>query len=252
MSKYHLAVFAAALTLSACGSGENPATETGARDSAASQTGSISQPDVAAALAAAGEPFEVLAETAFTATPAELDKSIVAAEEAVRTLQTIVPSALSSSLETRLHAIRQAHKSDERVELSLASIEGFRDIVSAVPGSPALPIDVSLLDYAGFRYDAEAQAEPPRWDDMAATSTFARERWATLSGMEPLSKLRTRFEIGLTAMDNAVTARSVAQARAAAKAELDMVDELEAAFPKSKESRHLASRLAWFLPIQTA
>jgi hypothetical protein len=35
-------------------------------------------------------------------------------------------------------------------------------------------------------------------------------------------------------MDDAVTARSVTQARAAAKAELDMVDELEAAFPKSK------------------
>jgi len=35
-------------------------------------------------------------------------------------------------------------------------------------------------------------------------------------------------------MDAAVSARNVTQARAAAKAELAMVDELEVAFPKSK------------------
>lgn len=234
MNKSHLAIFATALTLSACGSNKAADNTANAPGSTSSQAAAMLQPDMATSLAAAGEPFEVLAETAFTATPAELDKSILAAEGAARTLKTIVPSALSTRLDTRLIAIRQARKSDQRVDLSLASIEGFRDIVSAVPGTPAVPIDVSLLDYAGFRYDADAQAKPPRWDDMAAATTYARERWATLSGLAPLAKLRTRFDNGLTAMDTAVKARNVTQARAAAKAELAMVDELETAFAKPK------------------
>ena len=234
MIKSRLAIFATALTLSACGSNNNAGSKADVPDSTASQATAMNQSETATALSAAGEPFEVLAETAFTATPAELDKSILAADGAASMLKTIVPAALSASLQTRLTAIRQARKSDQRVDLSLASIEGFRDIVSAVPGSPAVPINVSLLDYAGFRYDADAQAKPPRWDDMAAATTFARERWATLSGLAPLSKLRTRFGDGLTAMDAAVRAHNVTQARAAAKAELAMVDELEAAFPKPK------------------
>ena len=234
MIKSRLAIFATALTLSACGSNNNAGSKADVPDSTASQATAMNQSETATALSAAGEPFEVLAETAFTATPAELDKSILAADGAANMLKTIVPATLSASLQTRLTAIRQARKSDQRVDLSLASIEGFRDIVSAVPGSPAVPINVSLLDYAGFRYDADAQAKPPRWDDMAAATTFARERWATLSGLAPLSKLRTRFGDGLTAMDAAVRAHNVTQARAAAKAELAMVDELEAAFPKPK------------------
>ena len=234
MIKSHLTIFAAALTLSACGSNNNAGGKADVPDSTASQAVAINRSEIAAALTSAGEPFEVLAETAFTATPAELDKSILAAEGAATTLKTIVPGTLSASLQTRLAAIRQARKANQRVDLSLASIEGFRDIVSAVPGTPVVPIDVSLLDYAGFRYDADAQAKPPRWEDMAAATTFARERWATLSGLAPLSKLQARFDHGLAAMEAAVRARNVAQARTAAKAELAMVDELEAAFPKPK------------------
>jgi hypothetical protein len=234
MIKSRLAIFATALTLSACGSNNTAGSNADAPGSTASQAVAINQSEMAASLTAAGEPFEVLAETAFTATAAELDKSILAADGAANMLKTIVPATLSASLQTRLTAIRQARKADQRVDLSLASIEGFRDIVSAVPGTPAVPIDVSLLDYAGFRYDADAQAKTPRWDDMAAATSFARERWATLSGLAPLAKLRTRFETGLNAMDAAVRARNVTQARAAAKAELAMVDELEVAFPKSK------------------
>lgn len=234
MIKSRSAIFATALTLSACGSNTNADKTANVPGSTASQTAALGQSEMATSLGAAGEPFEVLAETAFTATPAELEKSILAAEGAANMLKTIAPAGLSASLETRLAAIRQARKADQRVELSLASIEGFRDIVSAVPGSPVVPIDVSLLDYAGFRFDADAQAKTPRWDDMAAATTFARERWATLSGLPPLSKLRTRFDIALSAMDAAVKARNVTRARAAAKVELALVDELEAAFPKPK------------------
>ena len=229
-----IAILATALTLSACGSNIPTVSKTEGANAMANQARAGNQSELATSLAAAGEPFEVLAETAFAATPAELDKSIIAAEGAVSMLKSIAPAALSASLQTRLAAIRQARKSGQMADLSLAAIEGFRDIVSAVPGTPVVPIDVSLLDYAGFRFDADAQANPPRWDDMALATRFARERWAQLSGLTPVSKLRARFDNGLTAMEAAVRARNVTQARAAAKAELAMVDELEVAFPHPK------------------
>jgi hypothetical protein len=234
MIKPGLAIFATALMLSACGGKNDTGGKADMPESAPSQAMASNQAKVAAALSAAGEPFETLTETAFTATPADLDTSILAAEAAAGTLKPMVPAALSASLQKHLAAVRQARKSDQRVDLALASIEGFRSIVSAVPGTPAVPIDVSLLDYAGFRYDADAQAKPPRWDDMAAATTYARERWANISGLAPLAKLRTRFDDGLTEMEAAVKAHNVTRARAAAKAELDMVDELETAFQAPK------------------
>lgn len=85
------------------------------------------------------------------------------------------------------------------------------------------PLTSVLLDSAGFRFDADAQAKPPRWEDMARATTFARERWAALSNSAALSKFKVRFDNGLSAMEAAVRYRNVVQARAAAKAELAMV-----------------------------
>tara|TARA_R110000868_G_scaffold224721_4_gene476863 strand:+ start:1047 stop:1535 length:489 start_codon:yes stop_codon:yes gene_type:complete len=121
---------------------------------------------ITAQLLAAAEPFESLTETAFSATPATRWKAIDAAEKAAKGIADIVPHTISIKLADHLMAVRSANAAEKPSDVALASIEGFRTLVSAVPGSPAIPVDVSLLDYAGFRYDADAQA--------ASTSASAR------------------------------------------------------------------------------
>ncbi len=194
-------------------------------------------PAVTAQLLAAAEPFESLTETAFSATPPARSKAIDAAENAAKGIAGIVPHAISVKLADELTSIRRANAADRPADVALASMECFRTLVSAVPGTPAIPVDVSLLDYAGFRYDADAQAAPVRWADMARAMIFARERWSNIRMRPAAAGLVTRFETVLTDMEKAVSAQNVPHARASAKAELDMVDELESVFQHVDSSK---------------
>ena len=187
-------------------------------------------PTTTKALLAAAEPFEALTETAFSAGKTERSKAIEAAGDAVSSVQGQVPQRVMAELNRNMAAIGAADVADHPADIALASIENYRTLVSAVPGSPVVPIDVSLLDYAGFRFDADAQANPARWDDMGHALAFARQHWSSVATRPAVANVAPRFEASLVTMDQAVRDRNVAQARAAVKTELDLVDVLEAAF----------------------
>lgn len=182
------------------------------------------------ALLTAAEPFEALTETAFTASKSQRSKAIEADADAVRSVQGIVPQSVLIVLKRNMAAISAADVADHPADIALASIENYRALVSAVPGNPAVPVDVSLLDYSGFRFDADAQATPVRWDDMSRTVAFARQRWSSVRQHGAAAKIAPRFQAALNAMEQAAREKNAAHARLAAKVELDLVDKLEAAF----------------------
>ena len=76
-----------------------------------------------------------------------------------------------------------------RRSLPPASIEGYRVLVSAVTDNAKIPTEVSLLDYAGFRYDANPKARPIRWDDMATAVSFARKTWDALPSVDAVERV---------------------------------------------------------------
>lgn len=59
---------------------------------------------------------------------------------------------------------------------------------------------------------------------------LAEQQWAEIKLRKEIDILADGFEASLSEMGLAARSRDVARARAAAKVELDMVDELEAAF----------------------
>ena len=244
-----ISTLACALALAACGSSaKNGATVvTAAADHAGAMPGSgnrprheASAPGIAATskiLLAAAEPFEALTETAFSAGKAERAKAIKLASEAVRDIQSVVPQYVASKLNRNMAAIVAADLADHPADIALASIENYRALVSAVPGTPVVPVDVSLLDYAGFRFDADAQATPARWDDMARELNFAHQRWLSIASNVAVAKVAPRFKAALNAMDKAVQEKNAPRARAAAKVELDLVDALEAEFERAGRTK---------------
>lgn len=183
-------------------------------------------------LLAAAEPFEALTETAFSADKAERAKAIELASNALGGIQSVVPQYVARKLDRNMAAIVAAELANHPADIALASIENYRALVSAVPGTPVVPVDVNLLDYAGFRFEADAQATPTRWDDMARGLNFARQRWSGIVSNVAVIKVAPRFEAALNAMDKAVQEKNLPRARAAAKRELDLVDVLEAAFKR--------------------
>jgi hypothetical protein len=183
----------------------------------------------ASRLIAAAEPFEALTEQAFSAQPKKLDWNIAAAEKAVEQARSGLSSDVASELNEQLVEIRSARKLNDRSRLALASVEGYRLLVTAAPETK-VPTAVSLLDYAGFRYDADLKSRPIRWSDMRAAIEFANRQWESISDRITDPALKSKFSATLQQMETAIARKAAAEAKSGVKTELDLVDKLERYF----------------------
>ena len=178
----------------------------------------------------AAEPFEKLTEISFSAALPKIDQTIGEAETTAQGIRGLLSNEAARQLDAQMSAIKSTRQKQDRAGLALSSIEAYRVLVSAVTDKAKVPTEVSLLDYAGFRYDADLKANPIRWDDMAQAVSFARKNWVTLSSRVNSSTLATDFEKAINDMDKAVANKSKQIATSSVKKELDLVDQLEKFF----------------------
>jgi len=181
-------------------------------------------------LLAAAEPFENLTEMAFTSTWAKIDHTMGKAEIAAAGARQSLAQDEVGKLDTHLAAMKSARQKHDRADLALSSIEVYRVLVSSVTDSAKIPTQVSLLDYSGFRYDADLKSSPIRWDDMAKTMDFAHQQWAVIAPRLKGVAVAKRFEKAVDGMDRAVRLKNQSLAASSAKSESDLVDELEKYF----------------------
>jgi hypothetical protein len=215
----------AALSLSACNQ-QNAAAP--AATPPASAAADVGQPD----LLAAAEPFEALTETAFTSRPPVLDQSIATALAAAMRIRPLLSADARKELETRVQAIGAARLNDNRPEIALESVEIYRLLVENAPPHQ-IPAEVNLLDYAGFRYDADLKARPPHWDDMTRAGDYAQIKWDAIQGRVTDTTLHDGVSKAIADMAEAAKRKDPALASDAVRRELDSVDLLEAFFGKA-------------------
>lgn len=225
------ATIVVALALSACG---QPATKNKDTSSTVSSSDPVAAgaatPAGDTAILAAAESFEQLTETSFSATPSVLDGTIAEVQSAAAGLKGVLSQDADSRLNALLADIATARKADKRADLAIAAVEGYRVLVSAVSTNAKTPTAVNLLDYAGFRYDADLKAKPSRWDDMARAVAFGRDQWALIAPRVTDAGLNGQMEKALADMAGAAAGRDATAAAAAAQRELALVDDLEKFF----------------------
>jgi hypothetical protein len=178
---------------------------------------------------AAAEPFENLTEQAFSTTSAKLQTLVTKAEKAALNVRATLAGDQQNALDQQLSAVKEAQKAGNRSELALAAVEGYRILVSLAQGTK-VPIAVSLLDYAGFRYNADLKSSPVRWADMQSAVEFAQEQWNSISGQVSQPSLQQGFISALVQMGEAVKRQSARAAARSVKNEQDLVDKLETYF----------------------
>lgn len=181
-------------------------------------------------LLAAAEPFEALTETAFADPPSKLDQTIAKGRKAAADIRSLLTPAATAKIDGLLANIDRHRGAGQRADLALSSIEVYRALMDSLPPGARVPVDVSLLDYAGFRYQADLKSSPARWDDMKQATSYARTRWAQLAPKIADKAVSGPFETALQGMEKAVATRDSKAAQSAVTAELDQVDKLEAYF----------------------
>lgn len=179
-------------------------------------------------LMAAAEPFEVLTEQAFDAPMTELAKTRADAQAKAELAKPALHDSASLELTRRLSDLDLAFKGEDRAAIAIASVESYRVLVSGQDAAAAkAPIEVSLLDYAGFKYDAHLKSQPTRWDEMGKDTAFAKTTWSKISGQITSPGLRGAFEAALSGMEAGVAEKNPGLAKHSAETELALVDLLE-------------------------
>lgn len=182
------------------------------------------------ALMAAAEPFEALTEQAATATPAVLDKLIGEARSAGDGVSTSLDQTQKDRLASQLADIAAAQKAGDHTAIALASVEAYRTLVESATDTGMSSRAVSLLDYAGFRYQTNLAAKPTRWSDAQAAVDFADIQWAALSPKIADTSLQKEVSTSIAEMRKATQTKDPGLAKSASTTELDLVDKLEAYF----------------------
>lgn len=218
-------VLMASLLAASC-SQPAPADQTGTSSSAAVDP----KAEDYAKLAAAAEPFEALTEQAFSADATKMAALLADVENAATSIRPVLQQAAAKDLDARIADAKTAIASNKPADIALSAVEGYRLIVSQFPQSSRVPPSVSLLDYAGFRIQADLQAVPTRWEDAAAAMTFAKDQWATVSGRVTDKKLADSFAATLSQLEAAIVQKNLEDAKKTAVSELDQVDDLEKFF----------------------
>lgn len=199
----------------------------GSPSSTSSVAGTASAASKNKILLAAAEPFENLTEMAFSSNWSKIDHTISEAKRMASGARASLPQDAVGNMDSHLAAMTAARQKKDRADLALSSIEVYRVLVSSVSGSTKIPVQVSLLDYSGFRYDADLKSSPVRWDDMAKVMTFAHQQWAVISPRLKGVPVAKRFEKSLDGMDTAVQQKKHSLAASSVRSESDLVDELE-------------------------
>ena len=211
----------------------------GHRDSPTAPVGSAAPTPAAASAAskdkillAAAEPFENLTEMAFNSSWSKIDHTISEAKRLASAARGSLPQDAVGNMDAHLTAMTSARQKKDRADLALASIEVYRVLVSSVSAGTRIPTQVSLLDYSGFRYDADLKSSPIRWDDMNKVMAFAHQQWAVIAPRVKDASLAKRFTDSVDGMDRAAQHKNTSLAASSEKSESDLVDELENYFGK--------------------
>lgn len=184
---------------------------------------------------AAAEAFESLTEhaanTRFARLLTEARSTSATAQQCARAF----PDPVAPQTDRVVAAIGRFGVERSRAALALNAVEGYRIFVSAQPrGAQDLPLEVALLDYAGFRYQAAVHASPVLWTEMSKAVDFADQQWQAISVRVADSKLQSAFTADLAAMRSAVQTANAKQAKRVVAAELQRVDALEQFFAKHR------------------
>ena len=177
------------------------------------------------------EIFENLTESATALKGVAFNKSL----SDFKTLYPEISQRLSPDRKRRLDAlvagVRSAWQKGDRATMALQSIEAYRLLQEAIDhhGQP-VPVEVALLDYAGFKIHALLLSTHPDWAEVSSTARQAATWWTAIGPKLTDPALRAAMDHTIDGIRNAAARKDRMLLGFAAKMDLILVDGLEGFF----------------------
>ncbi len=182
-------------------------------------------------LAGGAEIFENLSEASSVIDAAALKKSLSEFE----VLYPEISRRLSADGKMRLDAlvtgVRNAWQKRDRSAMAIHSIEVYRLFQESIDhsGQP-VPVEVPMLDYAGFKLNGLLLSTRPDWRQVAKTVQEASKWWTAIGPRITDKTLQDAMDHTLDGIKEAAARKDPKLLRFAAKMDLILVDGLETFF----------------------
>lgn len=174
---------------------------------------------------------ENLVEFALDGNLAKVRETMSAIEASLPKLRTSLPALTFSAIEARVQEQRSAVKAGSGSATALASVEIYRLLQEAMdPRLRVTPLQVPLLDYAGFKLLALARSERVDWTRVEQGVQEASGFWKQVEGRVTSPALRNLVGSIMTGLSESSAARNSGYTAFAAKMLLESVDLLEGQF----------------------
>ncbi|HHO49223.1 MAG TPA: hypothetical protein ENN06_12375 [Desulfobacteraceae bacterium] len=178
--------------------------------------------------------FEDMAEAAFTGDKKGITLALQGYEKQAGLLGIMLPVQQLNVLREQVGNIRTATGQGNFAVVALQATGAYLTLTESLDRSNlSVPIEVALLDYAGFKFQALLLAKPIAWDSLLETVNQARSNWTLLKEKISDSKLAEAMDVAIEGMTSAQESRNTGMALLAARVDLALVDLLEASFEKT-------------------
>ena len=182
-------------------------------------------------LAGGAEIFENLTEAAPVINAAAFTKSLAEFEALYPLIAQRLSAGRKARLDTLVAGVRNAWQRGDRGAMAIQSIEAYRLFQESIDhtGQP-VPVEVSLLDYAGFKLNALLLSTQPDWKQIADTAQEASTWWTAIGPRITHKTLRDAMDQTVNGIKDAAARKNPELLRFAANMDLVLVDGLETFF----------------------
>ena len=191
-------------------------------------------------LLSAASPFEDLTENALAGNKKGMQSAIKAYDEQAAKVSKVLSPKARHDIESLVTAIRKSEQQSDNESVALHSVEAYRTLIESLDsGSLIVPVQVSLLDYAGFMLKVFLHAKSPDWSVLRRTAEEARRHWTAIESRVSDKGLCDAVNTTIAGMNKATTSKNTEMAFFAAQVGLALVDLLEGFFEhiQNKSSR---------------
>ncbi|MDP2818639.1 MAG: hypothetical protein Q8O29_10280 [Polaromonas sp.] len=205
------------------------------------QTGQVS-PTTATAkadpLAGGAEIFENLTEASPVIDAAAFKKSLAKFETLYPAISAHLSPDRKKRLDSLVSGVRNAWQKGDRGAMAIQSIEIYRLLEESInrSGQP-VPVEVPMLDYAGFKLNALLLSHQPDWKQAGKTAQEAAAWWTAIEAHITDKSLRDAMTHTIAGIKEAVVRKDPKLLRFAADMDLILVDGLEVFFNSHASTR---------------
>jgi hypothetical protein len=228
----------------------------------ASLAGALAQgastPAVAAAPAAPATPtpnsvlllstsvYEDMVEPALTNNEKLVTEFLATADKEADAVKKVLPADAVKQFEGLLQKMHAAADAKDGRTVAANGMMVYRLFVDHLQAdSLRVPLEVHLIDYAGYQLQILASAEQPDWQAISQVAADTETWWKAIARTKVTNKdkaIRATVTSAVRGTKQAAEKKNLGMIKFAAQMDLDLVDVLEGLFPKSAAAPAAAAK----------